>query len=219
MAGRPIPTGPIIYRGGAMDFEGTINTDAELRTYSGGTSADPACNWTATDREFHPMNCVNWATAQAFCVWDGSRLATQAEWELAARGSETPPRIYPWGNAAPDDVLTCWSGSGMTRSTTCPVGTFLLGVATGIHDLAGNVSEWNADRFEPYTMGGSSCWGGGASGTTNPVCRVAGSTTRVLRSGSWSDNTEPYMHPSSRIARMPEYRINYVGFRCARDVP
>ncbi len=82
-AGRPVPTGSVMYRGGAMPFEGTVSTEAELNCGS--------ANYPRGDRENHPINCANWATAQAFCVWDGGRLPTQAEWEFAARGSAVRP--------------------------------------------------------------------------------------------------------------------------------
>jgi formylglycine-generating enzyme required for sulfatase activity len=39
-----------------------------------------------------PLNCVNYLMAQAFCLWDGGRLETVAEW-VAAWG----PDRFPWG--------------------------------------------------------------------------------------------------------------------------
>jgi len=224
-AGRPVPSGPVMYRGGPLPFEGTVNTVEELRTYYMGTAPDSRCNWNASDREDHPINCVNWSTAQAFCVWDGGRLPTQAEWEFAARGSAG--RIFPWGGMTgdtPTNAQACWSGAGMSRTSTCVVGSLPAGDAPGgIHDLAGNVWEWNADRYSTYFSmppdGGQTCWDNTAA--NNTICNERGSRpgVRVLRGGSWGNTYAADLRAASRGYVTPAYRTPGVGFRCARDTP
>ncbi len=59
-----------------------------------------ACNVNrASSRLDHPVNCVNWGAAQAYCVWKGGRLPTSAEWERAARVDTN--RRFPWGDDVP----------------------------------------------------------------------------------------------------------------------
>jgi formylglycine-generating enzyme required for sulfatase activity len=60
------------------------------------------CNWKhPQNRSAHPINCVDFQQAKAFCAWAGKRLPSEEEWECAARaGSEG--RTYPWGNDKPD---------------------------------------------------------------------------------------------------------------------
>ena len=58
------------------------------------------CNAPIKDRGLHPMNCVNWHQADAFCRAQHKRLPTEEEWEWAARGGPANNR-FPWGGALP----------------------------------------------------------------------------------------------------------------------
>lgn len=192
------------------------------------------CNWspTAGTREDHPINCVDWCTAQAYCVWAGGRLPTEMEWEYAARSVTRRP--YPWGATAPDRQL-CWSGPmspATDRFGTCPVGSFSSGATPeGLHDMLGNVSEWTADHYATYVdlrPGGRmlQCWGT-IRGRYNPVCvnvdecvpRLAPcyfDNQRVTRGSAWlHDDVYSTVHLAARTERLVDARRSIIGFRCA----
>lgn len=181
---------------------------------------DGSCNWSATSgpRDAHPINCLTWVTAMEFCVWDGGRLPTEAEWEFVARGRAVPSeglvpsREFPWGDEeAPRCVRAHSTGcAGEDGSFSRPVGRY--GASGGVYDLAGNMAEWVADSFATY--GDTTCWG--RAGLSNPLCQISvgGSYVVPVRGGSWGATD---MRAASRL--MPTEagsRFGTTGFRCVR---
>lgn len=172
-----------------------------------GTASN--CTWGTTpgSRENHPLNCVNHQTAAAFCRWEGGDLPTEAQWELAARG--TMGRGYPWGSAFSAGT-GCWSRSG-----ACVVGAFPTGnTPDGLVDMAGNVMEWMRDRYAPYTD--PFCWGGlNRDGDSPCLNNTLGQWS--VRGGSWGSPTPSYdMRAASRSGMAQTGAAAGVGFRCVR---
>ncbi len=90
----------------------------------------------------HPLNCVDWNEAEAFCAWAGGRLPSATEWEYAAKSGQAT--IYPWGNSRPDSTRARFASYG-----TAPVGSFRAGdTKWGLSDMVGNVWEWTATDYD-----------------------------------------------------------------------
>jgi formylglycine-generating enzyme required for sulfatase activity len=121
------------------------------------------CNWNKAGRERHPINCVTWKQAEAYCRWSGGRLPTAAQWEKAARGGKG--RRYPWGDTEPNcslAVMDDGNGEGCGRQQTWRVGTQPSGASPyGALDMAGNVREWTVTAAGPTGKGLHEVRGGG----------------------------------------------------------
>jgi formylglycine-generating enzyme required for sulfatase activity/tRNA A-37 threonylcarbamoyl transferase component Bud32 len=109
---------------------------------AGASASEPFCNYGVKSKAGHPVNCVDWDQAAAYCHAASKRLPTMEEWEWAARDGEAG-HTFPWGDDAPNDQL-CWSGSlRRTALGTCEVGSHPSGAGRLlVQDLAGNVAEW-----------------------------------------------------------------------------
>ena len=108
-------------------------------------------------KDDHPVVCVNWEDAQAYCHWAGKRLPTEAEWELAARGGKEK-LDYIWGNESkPGDkwLANVFTGEFPHQDTaedgfkgTAPVKSYPPN-PFGLYDMAGNVWEHCSDYYRP----------------------------------------------------------------------
>jgi formylglycine-generating enzyme len=188
----------------ANALRAAVECDADLHTWTEQPDAG----------EGRPMNCITWFEAQAFCIWDGGRLPTEAEWNYAAaNGSEQ--RLYPWSDPptnssiTPDDANYSLSPGdacdGGCTPHVLPVGSLRDGdSAQQQHDLSGNLAEWVEDWH---------------AATYQVPCHDCGalphSTERAVRGGSFQDPVAA-MSTAYRAAALPTSRSAALGARCAR---
>jgi formylglycine-generating enzyme required for sulfatase activity len=149
----------------------------------------------ATNDAARAASEISRADADAFCKSRGGRLPTEDEWLAAAAGEKT--RRYPWGDTGAVCRRAAWglSSGPCAENADGPdsVGSHASGdTPSGIHDLAGNVSEWVTTPDE---------------------------TQGVILGGSYETALATELRTWERRVVNPAAREKTIGFRCAYDLP
>jgi formylglycine-generating enzyme required for sulfatase activity len=188
-------------------------------------------------RERHPVTHVAYADAEAYAAWAGKTLATEAEWEFAARGGLDGKR-FTWGDEfAPKGRLMAntWQGEFPWQNTlddgylgTSPVRSFPPN-GYGLYDMAGNVWEWTSDFYTPRHPDEveHACCAPHNPRTSAPDAsfdRAAPSAhipRRVVKGGSHlcAPNYCLRYRPAARQAEQVDTSTAHIGFRCIVRVP
>ncbi len=182
-----------------------------------------------TDKD--PAICISWTEAHDFAAWMARktgkkyRLASEEEWEYAARGGTTTRRY--WGDSA---VAACEHVSMMTTATFEAMGhgedfmdkmmcggdkAFTLPVASfeanpyGLYDMLGSVWEWVADCAMPTHEGAP---------TDGSAIEVKGCDKRLTKGGAF--HSVPWLiRPATRGGGLPpDLHPVAQGIRLARDM-
>jgi formylglycine-generating enzyme required for sulfatase activity/serine/threonine protein kinase len=173
---------------------------------------DPAILWMKPGYEQtdeHPVVCVTWNDAQAFCKWLSDKegvayaLPTEAQWEFACRAGTTT--TWSFGDNERDLDAHGWSYLN-AEDKAHPVGQKPAN-PWGLYDTYGNAWEWTADYFDANYYG--------VSPKVDPPGADEGS--RAMRGGSRVDGPAQ-LRSGARGWNGQDVGNNVVGFRVVAAV-
>jgi formylglycine-generating enzyme required for sulfatase activity len=202
-------------------------TDAERKGYVDG-APQKGQGWNRADgsswrdpgfgspqQDNHPVCCVSWNDAVAFCEWlteqerkagrllaaQVVRLPTEVEWEYACRaGTQTK---FWWGESKEDgNGRLNWKGPEDGFEFVAPVDAFGPQGRNGfgLADMLGNMLEWCLDGYDE-TQAHEKLW-------------IDNTGQRVLRCGGFR-NDPAYCRCAYRFGRYPSRTAGDFGFRVA----
>lgn len=232
-AGTPKPHDSILQPGSLL-FKKAKSTVPNLYDFSQWWVWSIGVNWrhpsgpesTIDGKDDYPVVHVSFEDAQAYCVWAGRRLPTEAEWEYAARG-QNKNTIYSWG----DDIsvlsknVNSWEGEFPVNNTlqdgferTAPVKTYPQN-SFGLYEMSGNVWEITTDLYnlkyyeELAASGKPTINPKGATKAYNPNNPYIEEI--IIKGGSFlcSDSYCASYRVSSRMGSSKDSSSEHVGFR------
>ena len=187
-------------------------------------------------RKDHPVVHIAFEDAEAYAVWAGKALPTEAEWEFAARGG-LEGREFAWGDELTPrgrHVANTWQGAFPWQNRaedghtgTCPVKSFPPN-GFGLYEVCGNVWEWTTDWFaaghvpanpdKPGCCAADNPRGPGAEGSYDPAQLAVQIPRRVVKGGSFlcAPSYCRRYRPAARHAQMVDTGMSHIGFRCIR---
>lgn len=193
-------------------------SEKKCNVYEAGTNwhIDSERSWSApgfAQTDHDPVVCVSWADAQAYAAWlsgqtgETYRLPSEAEMEYVTLLGE----VVVSHATANIGRVECCGGAARGRDVwieTSPVGSFPAD-RFGLHDIRGNVWEWQADCYHANYDGAP------LDGTARTTCTELG--YHSIRGGSYGDAGE-FHDPRFRLRGPVDQGFFTVGFRLARDL-
>jgi len=225
---------------GSMVFQ-KRTSPVDLRNFANWWAWVPGASWrhpkgpdsSLESLARHPVVHVALEDVEAYARWAGKDLATEAEWEFAARGG-LDGAAFTWGDEEfPDGkpMANSWQGEFPWQNLLTdghegisPVGSFPPN-GYGLYDMAGNVWEWTSDWYEPR-----------GSNPTIKSCCLSSLNPRMASPEKSYDPRQPQFRiprkvvkggshlcapnycfryrPAARQPQMVDTGMGHIGFRC-----
>lgn len=152
----------------------------------------------------HPINCVRFEQAKAYCAFEGKRLLTDLEWAtldvLDFSGTREDSILNACVTA--DSTSFC-RGHSDSPPGTCPVATHRKSATKALpNDLVGNVAEWTEGRFCSH----KAAWCSAKVVSGLPWCATIHDPT-----------TRRWLGPDANGPEEMTAHTDWIGIRCARD--